>query len=94
MPYAMLSIPIINRLIANMKVKRKIPNNGDAKIINDTDDKMPTPNRNILDHFEILLDVIPWMILAIPTNKSPKVTNPTNIPAANNGNTITTIPMQ
>ena len=41
MPYAMLSIPIINRLIANMKVKRKIPNNGDAKIINDTDDKMP-----------------------------------------------------
>ena len=59
MPYAMLSIPIINRLIANMEVKRKIPNNGDAKIINDTDDKMPTPNRNILDHFEILLDVIP-----------------------------------
>jgi len=32
------------------------------------------------------------MILAIPTNKSPKVTNPTSIPAANNGNTITTIP--
>ena len=60
MPYAMLSIPIIKRLIANMKAKRKIPNNGDAKIINDTaNDKMPTPNRNILDHFEILLDVIP-----------------------------------
>lgn len=56
----MLSIPINNRLIANMKVKRKILNNGDAKIINDTaNDKMPTPNRNILDHFEILLDVIP-----------------------------------
>jgi hypothetical protein len=60
MPYVMLSIPINNRLIANMKVKRKILNNGDAKIINDTaNDKMPTPNRNILDHFEILLDVIP-----------------------------------
>ena len=56
----MLSIPIIKRLIANMKVKRKIPNNGDAKIINDTaNDKMPTPKRNILDHFEILLAVIP-----------------------------------
>ena len=56
----MLSIPIIKRLIANMKVKRKIPNNGDAKIINDTaNDKMPTTKRNILDHFEILLAVIP-----------------------------------
>ena len=60
MPYTILSIPIIKRLIANIKVKRKIPNNGDAKTINDTaNDKIPTPNRNILDHFEIFLAVMP-----------------------------------
>ena len=56
----MLSIPIIKRLTAKIKVKRKTPNSGDAKTINDTaNDKIPTPNRNILDHFEILLAVIP-----------------------------------
>jgi hypothetical protein len=93
MPYEMLSIPIIKRLTANIKVKRKTPNNGDAKTINDTaNDKILTPNRNILDHFEIRLAVIPWMILAIPRNKRPKATKPTSIPVAINGNAITTTP--
>ena len=35
MPYEMLSILIIKILTANMKVKRKIPNNEDAKAMND-----------------------------------------------------------
>ena len=70
------SILIIKRLNANMNVKRKIPNNGDAKTMNDiANDKTLTPNRNILDHFEILLAVMPSMFHTIPINKDQKLPN-------------------
>lgn len=89
------SILIIKRLNANMNVKRKIPNNGDAKTMNDiANDKTLTPNRNILDHFEILLVVMPSMFLTIPINKRPKATETTSIPIANNGNIILQFIMQ
>lgn len=59
-PYAILSIPIISRLIASIKVNRMAPVNGDANTINYTaKDNIPTPIRNFLDHLEIFLFVIP-----------------------------------
>jgi hypothetical protein len=53
-PYAILSIPIISRLVASIKVNRIAPINGDATTIKDTTkDNIPTHIRNILDHLEI-----------------------------------------
>lgn len=53
---------------------------------------MPTPTRNVLDHFEIFLFLIPCMILAMPKNNNPKANIVTKKIAVISGNAITAIP--
>ena len=91
-PCTILSIPIIKRLTASRNVRRNIPNNGFAKTINDIPiDNIPTPTRNILDHFEVCLSITPWTILATPINKSPIASKVTKNPIVKIGKAITII---
>ena len=91
-PSAILSIPIIKRLTANINARINNPKEGIAKTINDTIiDNIPTPMRNALDHFDACLSKIPWAILAIPINARPTASKVTKNPIANIGKAITTI---
>ena len=90
---AILSIPIISKLIANMIVKIIIPEIGCAMTIKEiAKDNIPTPIRNALDHREIFLFPIPCMILASPIKNNPTANKDTKKSAANRGNAITAIP--
>ena len=66
----MLPIPIINRLTANRNINNIIPDTGWTITIKEiTNDSIPTPIRETLDHFDILLFVTPCIILATPKTK-------------------------
>ena len=91
-PCTILSTHIIKRLIPNINVRINNPNNGFAKTINDIPiDNIPTPTRNIFDHFEVCLSITPWTILATPINKSPIASKVTKNPIVKMGKAITII---
>jgi hypothetical protein len=91
-PCTILSIPIIKRLTASINTKINIPNKGFIKTINAIAiDNIPTRTRNILDHFEVCLSKIPWIILAAPIKKRPRASKVTKNPIVKIGKAITII---
>ncbi len=83
---SILSIPIINRLIANRNINNIIPDTGCTNTIKDTTkDSIPIPIRAALDHFDTFLFVTPCIILAIPNTNIPAASKVTKTSVVDNG---------